>query len=257
MLASGVFVSGWIKDLVCLPRPLSPPLQRITMSHSAALEYGFPSTHSTNAVSVAVYLIYGIQTGLTPVSDQFKVPAIAACYLYAISIITGRIYCGMHGFFDVVVGSALGAILAGLQIYFEPSFDAMIARGDWTVLLIVTMFIVLAVRFHPEPADNCPCFDDSVSFAGVNIGIEVAHAHFSNTSFAWSEPVAGTVPFDLYRVGIIRTILRLIVGVVMIFIWRAVAKPTLLKGLPPLFRQIEYVGLSLPRRFFKRARYVY
>ena len=32
MLALGVYLSGFMKDLVCLPRPLSPPLQRITMS---------------------------------------------------------------------------------------------------------------------------------------------------------------------------------------------------------------------------------
>jgi len=51
VLASGVIWSGFIKDMLCLPRPLSPPLHRITMSGSAALEYGFPSTHSTNAVS--------------------------------------------------------------------------------------------------------------------------------------------------------------------------------------------------------------
>lgn len=56
--ASGVFFSGFLKDMWRLPRPLSPPLNRITMSKSATLEYGFPSTHSTNAVSVAVYALF-------------------------------------------------------------------------------------------------------------------------------------------------------------------------------------------------------
>jgi hypothetical protein len=37
LLAFGVILSGVAKDLVCLPRPLSPPMQRITMSGSAAL----------------------------------------------------------------------------------------------------------------------------------------------------------------------------------------------------------------------------
>ncbi|KAA8565498.1 hypothetical protein EYC84_009357 [Monilinia fructicola] len=45
-----------------LPRPLSPPLHRITMSGSAALEYGFPSTHSANAVSVAVYALFTLHS---------------------------------------------------------------------------------------------------------------------------------------------------------------------------------------------------
>lgn len=254
MLALGVFWSGWLKDLLCLPRPLSPPLQRITMSGSVSLEYGFPSTHSANAVSVAVYLIYEIQTGSIVLSEPFRVLAIIACYFYAGSIIFGRLYCGMHGFSDVIVGSALGAIIAAVQLYFGESFDAAIAHGDWTMPLLATLVILLAVRFHPEPADNCPCFDDSVAFAAVVIGAEVAHWHYPQTGFAWDHPVPATVPYDISRLGIVRTILRLVVGVVIIFVWRATAKPTLLKGLPPLFRQIEWVGLSLPRRFFKRAR---
>src|ERR1700753_3553207 len=60
LLAYGVILSGVVKDLLCLPRPVSPPLQRITMSGSAALEYGFPSTHTTNAVSVAMYCMMAI-----------------------------------------------------------------------------------------------------------------------------------------------------------------------------------------------------
>ncbi|CAO3697644.1 unnamed protein product [Rhizopus microsporus] len=56
LTASGVFWSGFLKDFLCLPRPLSPPVHRLTMSPYVALEYGFPSTHSTNSVSVALFL---------------------------------------------------------------------------------------------------------------------------------------------------------------------------------------------------------
>lgn len=253
MLALGVFWSGWIKDLVCLPRPLSPPLQRITMSGSAALEYGFPSTHSTNAVSVAIYLIYGIETGDIYVSESLRTTALAGCYWYAISIIIGRLYCGMHGFFDVVVGTVLGIIIAFGQIVVGPKLDLAIATGGWVAPALAITVVLIAVRFHPEPADNCPCFDDSVAFAGVVVGIEIGHWHFTQSGLAWAEPVLGTAPYSLATVGLFKTGLRLVVGVVIIFLWRASAKPTLLRSLPPLFRQIEYVGLSLPRRFFKRA----
>lgn len=39
----------------------------------------------------------------------------------------------------------------------------------------------------------------------------------------------------------------------MVFLWRATAKPTLLKILPPIFRVMENLGLDLPRRFFIQA----
>jgi len=41
--------------------------------------------------------------------------------------------------------------------------------------------------------------------------------------------------------------------VVIIFVWRAGAKPTLLRILPPIFRSIEHYGLTLPRRYFTPA----
>lgn len=253
----GVFWSGFIKDLVCIPRPLSPPLTRITMSKSAALEYGFPSTHSTNAVSVAAYCLYSVHAGQTNLDGHLHTLALVGGYWYAISIVFGRLYCGMHGFFDVFIGSALGIVLAAIQIAYGPMFDIWIAEGSLSNLLITVGAILLSVRFHPEPADNCPCFDDSVSFAGVVMGIELGHWSFSKSPLSWSQPGPATVPFDLHELGWIKTILRILVGVLIVFLWRAAMKPTLLRILPPLFRLIENGGLSLPRRFFTRARLDY
>lgn len=53
--------------------------------------------------------------------------------------------------------------------------------------------------------------------------------------------------------GWVVTILRIILGVVTIFLWREVMKPFMLRVLPPLFRIIEKLGLNLPRKFFKQA----
>src|SRR5690349_13148744 len=96
MLAFGVILSGVIKDLLCLPRPLSPPLQRITMSGSAALEYGFPSTHSTNAISVVIYALYLLRRSET-LDEHVVYWAQMGLYAYGTSIVFGRLYCGMHG----------------------------------------------------------------------------------------------------------------------------------------------------------------
>ncbi|RAL62667.1 hypothetical protein DID88_004510 [Monilinia fructigena] len=155
ILASGVFLTGFIKDMFSLPRPLSPPLHRITMSGSAALEYGFPSTHSANAVSVAVYALFTLQ--LLPTTK--------------------------------------------LALEIELSLEAGI------MLLVV--------------------------------GLE--------------RPVPATVPFDLNHMGWTIVILRVVIGVLVIFAWREVMKPTLLKFLPHIFRAIENTGLILPRKFFMPA----
>lgn len=226
------------------------------MSGSAALEYGFPSTHSTNAISVAFYFLYQIHTSTEDVEPTQKTIAFVLGYGYAISIILGRMYCGMHGFFDVVFGGALGAILAAVQLAYGQAFDDWIAADTWTHPAIVILALMAAVRFHPEPADNCPCFDDSVAFAGVLMGAEVAHYHFSKTSFAAPNQPPATVFFELDTLGWPKTVIRIIGGVVIIFLWRAAMKPFLLRALPPVFRLVEIRGFTLPRRYFTRARYV-
>jgi membrane-associated phospholipid phosphatase len=253
VLAGGVFWSGFVKDMLCLPRPLSPPLQRITMSGSAALEYGFPSTHSTNAVSVAVYAIQMLRTTAETQHPTVHLALQMLLYCYAISIIFGRLYCGMHGFFDVIIGSFLGAGLSVIQIIYGDAMDTWICEGSYTHPLIATLIVLVLVRIHPEPADDCPCFDDSVAFAGVVIGIQVGAWHYSSTGLAWDYPIPSTVPFDLRNIGLLKASIRICLGVVVIFAWRGIMKPALFIILPPIFRVLEHARLNLPRAFFLTA----
>ncbi|KAH6614032.1 sphingosine-1-phosphate phosphohydrolase [Boeremia exigua] len=252
MLAAGIYWSGFLKDMLCLPRPLSPPLARISMSGSAALEYGFPSSHSTNAVSVTIYAIYMLRQ-----SDEYS-PAVniglqALFYVYAISIIVGRLYCGMHGFLDVLVGSVLGAVITVFQLVLSDWIDSWIFSGSYKDVIIATLVIFVLVRIHPEPADDCPCFDDSVAFSGVVVGINIGAWHYAQSGFAINDVYPSTVPFELAKIGLPTAIARTLLGVVVIFIWRATAKPALFKILPPIFRLLERGRMNLPRAFFLNA----
>ncbi|RDW85672.1 sphingosine-1-phosphate phosphohydrolase-like protein [Coleophoma crateriformis] len=253
ILASGVFFTGFLKDMVSLPRPLSPPLHRITMSGSAALEYGFPSTHSANAVSVAVYALFTLHSPDCQLLPSTKLILEVASYCYAFSIILGRLYCGMHGFLDVIVGSILGAAISVVECVYGADIDKYLHSSSWVAPATVALVIIVLIRIHPEPADDCPCFDDSVAFAGVMIGIELGGWHYAAGNWAWDVPVPATVPFDLEYMGWITVALRVVVGVAVIVLWREVMKPTLLKLLPHLFRAIDRYGFILPRKFFMPA----
>ena len=250
VLATGVFFSGCLKDLWCMPRPLSPPLHRITMSSSATLEYGFPSTHSTNAVSVALYIIVLLSSSETPIEPSWRTYLQLTAYFYALSIVLGRLYCGMHGFLDVVIGSSLGAFLSVLQFGFGQAFDDMIYSSSIQAPLTVALIILILVRVHPEPADDCPCFDDSVAFAGVVIGIYLGSWRFAQRDVAWDSQGLATVPFHFESLGLVKTIARVMLGTAMIVCWKEAMKPVLLKALPYLLRIIEKMGLSHARRFF-------
>ena len=255
ILAAGVFLSGFLKDLLCLPRPLSPPLVRISHSGSAALEYGFPSSHSTNAVSVAVYAILLLRNAGDTISTTTKVTFEVLAYLYASSIVFGRIYCGMHGVIDVTVGGLVGALISLVEFYFVRLYERTLVNGNVEGVLIITLISLVLVRIHPEPADDCPCFEDSVAFMAVYSGIEVGNWHFAHTNMSWDEPGPATVPYTWEDLGLVKTTARIVLGVFCIVIWREIMKRALLRSLPPVFRIIDRLGLILPRKYFKSATY--
>lgn len=257
MLGLGVYLSGAVKDFLCLPRPLSPPLQRITMSGSAALEYGFPSTHTTNAVSVALFGLYRLNLIREDISATTYALGCLGCYCYATSITIGRMYCGMHGFFDVVVGGLLGAVVAWARVQYGASFDEWVVAGSWTRLALIVVVLALAVRFHPEPADDCPCFDDSVAFLGVIMGVSIGIWHFVKEDLANVNAGANmSTRYNFATQDVLKSGARLVGGVFVVFLWRAVMKRLLLRSLPPVFRFVDHWGVRMPRRYFLQARSV-
>src|SRR5690606_27849147 len=90
----GVFLTSWVKDYLCLPRPLSPPLVRLSKSKRVHLEYGFPSTHTSNAVSIALYILSNLCASEWSWLSKSISTIIIGIYLF--SVIFGRLYCGMH-----------------------------------------------------------------------------------------------------------------------------------------------------------------
>lgn len=181
------------------------------MSGSAALEYGFPSTHSTNAVSVALYGILTLRS--TPdISPTLRFSLEALAWIYAVSIVLGRLYCGMHGFLDVIVGVALGAFLAIADWVSRDVIDAFVFSGSWQVPVVFVTTVIVLVRIHPEPADSCPCFDDGVAFAAVVMGCDVGHWHYAQSSWSWNMPVPATVPYSYEELGLAKSILRVVAG---------------------------------------------
>lgn len=224
------------------------------MSGSAALEYGFPSTHSANAVSVAVYALLILRSPENTLPPTTKMLLEFLSYFYALSIVFGRLYCGMHGFLDVVVGGVLGTAISIVEFYYGPPLDAYMHSSSWVAPLVASLIILVLVRIHPEPADDCPCYDDSVAFAGVVIGLEFGTWTYGKIALdPWETHAHGPGMVDVAPLGWPLNVVRIVFGVLVIFAWRETMKPTMLKLLPHLFRIFEQLGINMPRRFFTSA----
>lgn len=252
VLAAGVFFSGYMKDYFCLPRPLSPPIHRITMSGSAALEYGFPSSHSTNACSIAFYVWALLQNYQGSPAAKFLFQCLTGLYVF--TIVFGRLYCGMHGFLDVLAGSLLGFFIGWVRWSCTSLIENYITGAGTTSCAILILVIVCLVRLHPEPADPCPCFDDGVAFSGVVIGQYFSFWRFSKEVHPGVVPLhPGHFTVDTSKLSVPGIASRIVLGVGLILVWRAIAKFVLLTILPPLFRALEPVGVIMPRSGFASA----
>lgn len=249
VLGLGIYFTGFLKDYFCLPRPRSPPLHRITMSSYTTEEYGFPSSHSANATGVTLLILLRIMNkeGLSTITYY---SLIIGLMVYYVSLIFGRLYCGMHGFLDVIVGGTVGMLIALFRHFYGEQWDELIFGNSlgmiFSAILIIVMFVLL-IHIHSEPVDDCPCFDDSVAFIGVLIGLDLAHlVSFRTGYFAATNPQHDPylVPYDPNS-GIVNHILRFVLGVLLVVTWKTLSKPLVFTILPPIYK---IVGVYLPRR---------
>ncbi|WWC91291.1 uncharacterized protein L201_006234 [Kwoniella dendrophila CBS 6074] len=254
VVGMGIYVSSFAKDLVCTPRPYSPPVIRLSMS-THHHEYGFPSSHSTNSVSIALFFAEWLYESRHSVGMPTVLAGWIALFVYAASVVGGRLYTGMHSTADIIGGSLMGMACWLIWIVIGKQTEAWVNTGTWLVPAISIPLTLGMVHYHPEPLDDCPCFEDAIAVLAVILGSFLGHWWSIKTGNA-VPTFAQTTSFDqssIVTIGIVA--FRLILGLGIMFAWRLIAKTTLLRILPTLFRTFSKVsGEDLPtRRFYKAA----
>ncbi|GMK56246.1 hypothetical protein CspeluHIS016_0300860 [Cutaneotrichosporon spelunceum] len=247
----GIYLSCVVKDIVCTPRPFSPPVTRLSVS-THHREYGFPSSHSTNSISIALFLGQWLWEQRELAGSPAVVIGWIGLAAYFLSVAGGRIYTGMHSIPDVIGGTLLGTICWVIWVVFGTMIGAWIESGSLSVPIVMVPLTLGLVHYHPETPDDCPCFEDAIAILAVILGV----------SMGWllsvREPQLG-VSINVWRYGILwaipAIILRVVLGIGTIFLWRLVMKRTLLTVLPPAFRLFSKVlDVPLPtRRFYLPA----
>ncbi|EGN92487.1 hypothetical protein SERLA73DRAFT_190962 [Serpula lacrymans var. lacrymans S7.3] len=259
VLAFGVYLSSVLKDFICSPRPFAPPVTRLTIG-THHLEYGFPSTHSTNSVSIALFIfshIYHYYVSSSMSSITFYTSC-ALLFVYTFSIVFGRLYTAMHSFTDCAVGVLLGIFIWTVHWAAGEWMERWLKEGGWIVPLTIIPFCLLLVNQHPQPVDDCPCFEDAIAFISVIMGAALAQWHrthygmdeaFFSTVMAGSDGKTWEEVFTWWSIAGA----KIVVGVLIIFVWRLVAKSALHFILPPLFRALALCFTLPSRRFYTPA----
>ncbi|GAA5851735.1 hypothetical protein JCM8547_001190 [Rhodosporidiobolus lusitaniae] len=239
VLALGAYATSFLKDAFSVPRPFSPPIVRLSVGNHA-LEYGFPSTHSSNSCSMALYIAEWLMTKNTGEYEWLNPVGVVGCAVFAASVVFGRLYTGMHSIVDVVTGSTIGIVLWAVHFRYADALHAAISNSRWTGTLAVT-----------APVESCPCFEDTVAFLAVMAGVMVGTAWtpdpFADKTFGWQWRNGHEVAMWTAAV-----LVKLVGGISVIVVWRMLAKQVCHAVLPPLFRFFAPI-IQLPRRGYQVA----
>jgi hypothetical protein len=205
------------------------------------LEYGFPSTHSTNSVSIALFFFTRLHVYYSASGDGVYGVVAGALTWYVFSIVFGRLYTAMHSFTDCVVGVAMGAGIwwvhdgywglgAGAWVeglveghgivgeYFSRRGRAnfFLRQGNIVPMVVVPLCLIM-VNQHPQPVDDCPCFEDAIAFVSVVMGSLLARWHavhygFDERFFTGLMPGSAGETWDDVVVWWAIAVLKMVVG---------------------------------------------
>ncbi|PBK92539.1 acid phosphatase/Vanadium-dependent haloperoxidase [Armillaria gallica] len=219
ILALGGYASSSCKDLFCSPRPFSPPVTRLTL-RDHHLEYGFPSTHTTQSSSIALYFLLHVPSAYRP----------HLC-IYAFTIIFGRLYTGMHTFTDCIIGCILGTLAVWVHsLSMFQHFEAWVFTNGLAVPLVLISLFLFFLEMHPYPVDPCPCFEDSVASGSVALGALLGRwgvNYFGIGGVLISLKAPTIMPADVVRSWWVIAALKMFTGMSVILLWRLLAKAAL------------------------------
>ncbi|EPT05759.1 hypothetical protein FOMPIDRAFT_1045062 [Fomitopsis schrenkii] len=92
------------------------------------------------------------------------------------------------------------------------------------------------VQWHPQPVDDYPCFEDAFAFMSVEIHTQCPRGNWVDVATWWI--IGG---------------MKMILGILIIFVWRILAQSILHVVLPPIFRLLAHAFTLPHRRFYTPA----
>jgi sphingosine-1-phosphate phosphotase 2 len=166
-----VFFANVVKDLLCLER-CGAVDKRLT--HDVDDQFGFPSTHSAAAISVAVPLLTFF------FSDDTESVWLGS-FAYTVLVATSRLYLGVHSVTDILGGILVGLLSVCICDFVLDDAVLKIANYDDTKLVIVLLCALVAVviKLYPDARVNNTCFQEVLAVCGLLVGGLIAETMLS------------------------------------------------------------------------------
>jgi sphingosine-1-phosphate phosphatase 1 len=197
------------KDLLCMPRPASPPVVKLEERYKA--EFGFPSTHAMVSAGLPVSVVvlsYSRYNINLPIS--MAIAATFCCW-----VCCSRLYLGMHSLLDVIAGVLYSMLILLLVMPVLEPIDEFMLENSLSPMIAVTSGFVLC-HLYPSLKQWSTARGDTVIIIGTVVGFSVGS--FLNNKLGLlarpTEPPLYDIQFPDavgYALGVLRTFLGLCV----------------------------------------------
>ncbi|XP_026152766.1 sphingosine-1-phosphate phosphatase 2 [Mastacembelus armatus] len=225
-----MYVGQVMKDVLKLPRPLSPPVVKLETRVDA--EYGLPSTHAMAATAISFTFLLSAPLRI---QFQFEVGLLIAVTLSSL-VCLSRLYTGMHSVLDVICGTLISATLMLLTYPYWETFDHFQLTSPVSPILALVLLLFLSYTY-PELDHYSTTRGDTITILGVGAGCSMGY--WVNEQLGETFEPLGVLPVILPTLTVKALVLgmaRFLVGVVALVGTRQVMKTMSLQVLYAWYR---------------------
>jgi len=237
------YVGQVIKDIFCLPRPLSPPV--IRLEYHYVTEYGLPSTHAMVAVCMSNTLLTAL---IDHVKDFPFVVGFCAVVVWCLLTCLSRLYLGVHSVIDVYSGLVLGFVCLLLLKYFGITIENYVMQHDnyYVPFAVLAGFVFLLLIYPRNRKVWSSSFGDTARVLGVVCGSLLSdwmHTDLVATSASpFIEPKSNVmIEFTLSLIVLKTLLLRCLIGYPVIILCKIIGKKLMYAIVPHI---VEKMGLG-------------
>nr|XP_046172552.1 sphingosine-1-phosphate phosphatase 2 isoform X1 [Oncorhynchus gorbuscha] len=213
-----MYIGQALKDVLKLPRPLSPPVVKLEKRVDA--EYGLPSTHVMATTAIFFTLLLSAPSR---VQFQFEVGLLVAVVL-SVLVCLSRLYTGMHSALDVICGALISATLMLVTYPYWETFDRLQLTSPLSPIGALVLALFLSYTY-PELDHYTTTRGDTTTILGVGAGCSVGY--WVNERLGETFEPQGVLPIPLPALtlgGLALASSRFVVGVVALVATRQIMK---------------------------------
>ena len=170
LMAMCFYLTGFLKNTLCLPRPPAPPI--IPLQHCQ--DWSLPSHHAVLNVAVPWFLWFYLTLTYRP-------PSLTLCFLFPLislwsfCVMFSRMYLGVHSPADIFTGGMLGCLLLALWMQWYEGINLFLSGAiSPSSALAVLCVVVCLLAAHPDPYPVTIVFAETVCMVGVAVGFVLA-----------------------------------------------------------------------------------